>query len=306
MREQVRLLYGVDVMDGLKTLESESVQCVVTSHPYWGLRSYGVDGQIGLEKTPEEFVSKMVEVFREVKRVLRKDGTLWLNLGSSYASNTKGSGGPSEKQLSNSGSRYPKTKFNHCLKPKDLVGIPWRVAFSLQADGWYLRSDIIWSKPNPMPESVTDRPTKAHEYIFLLTKSAKYFYDAEAIKEEAVHAGEIVKNNNGKNSEMGKFGATRTGFLGEVLVAQKRNKRTVWEIATQPYPESHFATFPEEIPRVCILAGSKPGDLILDPFSGSGTTGEVAVKLGRRFVGIDLNKKYEQLARNRIGLFACV
>ena len=312
MIKQVELIYGVDVIEGLKQLQSESVHCVVTSPPYWGLRSYGVDGQLGLEKTPEEFVLKMVEVFREVKRVLRKDGTLWLNLGDSYAGSGKGPTGVSGigDQKKRQGFDSPKVVIPNGLKQKDLVGIPWRVALALQSDGWYLRSDIIWSKPNPMPESVTDRPTKAHEYIFLLTKSAKYFYDAEAIKEEGnsseydKHERKSGRMDGTKYLKDGK-GQTKTGDSFGIGTAF-RNKRTVWEITTQSYSGSHFATFPEAIPEICIKAGCPQLGVVLDPFSGSGTTGEVAVKLGRNYIGIDLNKKYEALAKKRIGLFACV
>jgi DNA modification methylase len=243
-------------------LADKSVQCVVTSPPYWGLRDYGLDSNgIGLEKTPEEYVNNMVQVFREVKRVLRDDGVVWLNLGDSYASDVKGSGGPSEKQLSNAGSRYKMThRLEHGLKPKDLVGIPWRVAFALQADGWYLRSDIIWSKPNPMPESVTDRPTKAHEYVFLLTKSARYFYDADAVREEGkgygrsnwnaqqFKGGDIRRNHGGKGAH-GKGGGTSSGEGG-------RNLRSVWTITTQPFSGQHFAVFPEKLVEPCIKAGT--------------------------------------------------
>jgi DNA modification methylase len=210
----------------------------------------------------------MLEVFREVRRVLRDDGTVWLNLGDSYASDTKGSGGRSDKQNSNMGSWYS-FKANHGLKPKDLCGIPWRVAFALQADGWYLRSDIIWTKPNPMPESVTDRPTRSHEYIFLLAKNQRYYYDAEAISEP--------------------FADAREG----------RNRRDVWTVNSEPTPEAHFATFPQRLIEPCILAGSREGDLVLDPFLGSGTTGEVCERLGRRWVGLELNCAYLPIARRR-------
>ena len=251
-------IINANVIEGLRSLPEKSVHCVVTSPPYWGLRDYGVEGQIGLEPTPEEYVEKMVRVFREVRRVLRDDGTLWLNLGDCYASTTKGTGGKSKVQNYNSGSFFNPRKFNHGLKQKDLIGMPWRVAFALQADGWYLRSDIIWAKPNPMPESVTDRPTKSHEYVFLLTKNPKYFYDANAIREPAIHAGEVVLNKNGKNNQMGRYGQTRTGFLkdGGVVVSGYRNRRDVWEIATQPFPDAHFATFPEALVEPCIKAGT--------------------------------------------------
>ena len=281
-----------------------TVQTCVTSPPYWGLRDYGVSGQLGLESTPDAYVASMVAVFREVWRVLREDGTLWLNLGDSYASQ----GGPEPAQTkwqvqgASDGQNGGRSRTAGSLKPKDLVGIPWRVAFALQADGWYLRSDIIWSKPNPMPESVQDRPTKAHEYLFLLTKNARYYYDAAAITEPSIHAGKVVTNDAGKNGQMGVFGQTRTGFMKPegVTVAENRNIRSVWTIATQPYPEAHFATFPEKLVEPCILAGSRPGDLVLDPFAGSGTVGVVSRKLARRFVGVELNAAYCQLARARM------
>jgi len=271
----------------------------VTSPPYYGLRDYGCAGQIGLEGTPNEYVEKLVAVFTEVKRVLKEDGVLWLNLGDSYASNTKGSGGPSSKQDSNAGSRYNPRKFNHGVKEKDLMGIPWKVAFALQADGWYLRQDIIWNKPNPMPESVTDRCTKSHEYIFLLSKSARYYYDAEAIREP-------VKDTSGKNMRAPKLGEHRKDGNYDTVTAKTyaeikgANRRSVWTITTKPYKEAHFATFPEEIPRTCILAGSKKGDTILDPFSGAGTTGVVAEKLNRKYIGIELNPQYTKMADDRI------
>ena len=303
----MKILLG-DALEQLKTLESESVHCCVTSPPYWGLRDYGVDGQLGLEKTPEEYVKKMVAVFAEVKRVLRKDGTLWLNLGDSYVSapvghktveslnNSSGFKSAVYKQDHLDGCKFDKTKIEG-LKQKDLVGIPWRVALALQADGWYLRQDIIWSKPNPMPESVTDRCTKSHEYIFLLTKSARYYYDNEAI-------GYNIQDDTIKRYERGWNGNGDRGFpngpqnhIQNFMDPnnEKRlwaNKKSVWTINTKPYKEAHFATFPPEIPRTCILAGSKKGDTILDPFAGSGTTGEVALKLYRNFIGIELNQKY--------------
>jgi DNA modification methylase len=250
----IRILQG-DVMKGLASLPDESVQCVVTSPPYWGLRDYGVEGQIGLEKTPEEYVEKMVQVLREVRRVLRKDGTVWLNMGDSYARDEEKGGSGTPTGRNNRGENYPGAGLGG-LKPKDLVGMPWRLAFALQADGWWLRSDIIWSKPNPMPESVTDRPTKSHEYLFLLAKSAKYFYDADAIREEAEYGrrewtGNLVsgdENNDGHRSS--------TGTTKGKNPSAGRNRRTVWEIPTQPTPEAHFATFPEKLVEPCIKAGT--------------------------------------------------
>lgn len=266
---------------------SESVQCVVTSPPYWGLRDYGVPGQLGLERTPEEYVEKMVAVFREVRRVLRKDGTVWLNLGDSYAHSSSGSdvrnvGGFQGEQIRANPKmadayQTRKKDLPDGLKPKDLVGIPWRVAFALQADGWWLRSDIVWAKPNPMPESIRDRPTRAHEYIFLLTKSERYYYDQDAIREPLADPEALAR-----------------------IAAQGANARTVWTIPTEPYPEAHFATFPTELARRCILAGTKEGDLVLDPFAGSGTTLLVADTLGRLSVGLELNPEYVALAEKRL------
>ena len=320
-------LICADAVEGLRTLADESVQTCVTSPPYWGLRDYGVAGQLGLEPTPGEYVARMVEVFAEVGRVLREDGTLWLNVGDSYASSTKGSGGLSEKQLSNAGSLYSSMqRFDHGMKPKDLVGIPWRLAFALQDAGWYLRSDIIWSKPNPMPESVTDRPTKSHEYLFLLTKRERYYYDAAAIA-EPVQYGDHPRNGvpkhitqaPGQTMQSGITKRRRSGNKERVLgpgrgrpdshlgasvpwedQTGKRNARSVWTITTRPFKEAHFATFPPELPRRCILAGSRVGDTVLDPFAGAGTTLLVADRLQRDGVGIELNPKYVEMARRRI------
>jgi len=300
----------------LQGLPDQSVQCCVTSPPYWGLRDFGHEKQIGLEETPEAYVAKMVEVFREVRRVLRDDGTLWLNLGDSYAANGKQDNG-GHKGLSAASERCDGVLRNSVnkanqngsiantvrtmppgLKPKDLVGIPWRVAFALQADGWWLRQDIIWAKPNPMPESVTDRCTKAHEYIFLLTKSARYYYDAEAVKEKSSGLTGGKFGSGGK--EVGRLrqdaGRDRPEDNGT------RNRRSVWTITTRPYSGAHFATFPPELPRLCILAGSKLGDVILDPFGGSGTTAMVAIELGRTPVIIELNPEYANLIRQRTSI----
>ena len=320
-----------DVRDVLHTLEDESVQCVVTSPPFWGLRDYGtgtweggdedcnhrtgdqvtqtlhelsvyhrrdspvgsgvrpgsdnseckncgakkIDKQLGLETTPEEYVENLVSVFQEVKRVLRKDGTVWLNLGDSFMN-------------------------------KNLVGIPWRVALALQADGWYLRSNIIWHKPNPMPESCKDRPTKSHEHIFLLTKSPKYYYDVDAIRESVseislkrAEYGWDCDRPSTKNASMGGEGI-HTEKMGSRFVNPKgRNKRDVWEITTKPYKDAHFATFPKELPETCIKAGTKKGDMVLDIFAGSGTTLRVASKLGRNSIGIEINEEYLEIARKR-------
>ena len=264
-----------------------------------------IDAQIGLEPTPSEYVTRMVEVFAEVHRVLREDGTLWLNLGDSYAATSKGSGGTESKQPTNAGSFYDaKFDLSRCnLKPKDLVGIPWMVAFALRDYGWYLRSDIIWSKPNPMPESVTDRPTKSHEQIFLFSKSARYYYDAEAIAEQSVGEPPISRMKLHGGLKAAKLQSLEASTLGTPANGT-RNKRSVWTVATQPYPEAHFATYPEALIEPCILAGSKPGDLVLDPFTGSGTTGAVAIRHQRSFVGTELNPAYIELAKQRIGRVA--
>jgi DNA modification methylase len=278
-----------DVRTLLADMDDKSVRCCVTSPPYWGLRDYGTDGQLGLEPTPDAYVQNMVEVFRDVRRVLTADGTLWLNLGDSYAANRsyRVPGGEWTDVGNSKSSTVPVG-----LKPKDLVGIPWRVAFALQADGWYLRSDIIWHKRNPMPERVTDRPTKAHEYLFLLTKSAKYYYDHEAMKEPALHPANKYKSSRKTPAqESAHFGNAPTN-LGRCGTADNgmRNRRTVWSINTRPFKGAHFAVMPEALVEPCILAGSAEGDLVLDPFAGSGTVGVVALRHGRDFMGFDLNK----------------
>jgi len=280
-----------DVIERLKEIKTATVQCVVTSPPYWGLRDYGTDGQIGLEETPELYVEKMVEVFRQIKRVLKHDGTVWLNLGDSY-NGSGGAGGDYNKGGLKEGQPKYGRKFTNNLKPKDLVGIPWRVAFALQADGWWLRQDIIWHKPNPMPEPVSDRCTKSHEYIFLLSKSSKYFYDADAISEPCNYPND--KRGERQDQRRGTGMNSVSGNTGEV-----RNKRSVWTINTKPYKEAHFAVFPPKIPELCIKAGSKEGDVILDPFFGSGTTGYVAQRLGRKWIGIELNPEYVRIAEKR-------
>jgi DNA modification methylase len=291
------LLCG-DCIEVMKTLPANSVQCCVTSPPYYGLRDYGVDGQIGLEETPDAYVAKLVDVFSEVRRLLRDDGTLWLNLGDSYASASKGSGGPSDKQLSNTGSRFDARKFNHGVKEKDVLGIPWLVAFALRADGWWLRSEIIWHKRAPMPESVTDRPTKAHEQVFLLAKNANYFYDADAIREQGKPEGSHSRGNGFGKLHHSPYGTQSIGTLETPDAG--RNKRTVWTLGPEPYSGAHFATMPTKLVEPCILAGSRVGDTVLDPFNGSGTTGAVALKHGRAYVGIDLNQDYIELAHKRI------
>jgi DNA modification methylase len=288
-----------DAATVLATMPPEIVHCCVTSPPYWGLRDYGVDGQLGLESTPEAYVERLVGVFREVRRVLRGDGTLWLNLGDSYASDTKGSGGTGKGLHKDRMTQYDQSQHfdprrsAHGLKPKDLVGIPWRAAFALQADGWYLRSDIIWHKPNPMPESVTDRPTKGHEYVFLLTKSAQYFYDADAVREKGSDPKPCGPKNDASRNDSDRTGIVR----GD---GETRNRRTVWTIATQLYPGAHFAVMPPALVEPCILAGCPEGGTVLDPFAGAGTVGLVASRLQRSFVGIEINPEYAEMARRRI------
>ena len=304
-----------DALAVLTALPAESVHCCVTSPPYWGLRDYGADGQIGLERTPDAYVARLVEVFREVRRVLRGDGTLWLNLGDSYASDTKGSGGTGKSTLvgtpnDGNGQLFTARKVQHGIKPKDLVGIPWLVAFALRADGWYLRSDIIWAKPNPMPESVTDRPTKAHEYLFLLSKSASYYYDQDAIREPHrwpdMARKVIAAPNAGRDGDYQKESGRNDGgeHISGVGFASDpdagRNRRTVWTIATQPFSEAHFATMPRALVEPCIKAGCPVGGTVLDPFSGAGTTGLVATRLQRRYVGIELNPDYVAMSERRI------
>jgi len=266
------------------------------------LRDYGVEGQLGLEPTTGEYVEKMVAVFREVRRALRDDGTLWLVLGDSYAGG--GRACDTDKQRSNKGTiNMPPGIVPPGLKPKDLVGIPWRVAFALQADGWWLRSDIIWHKPNPMPESVIDRPTKAHEYVFLLTKSARYYFDQEAVREPHTTTGEARRLIGGEESNARYSEAKPDGISTGTRMGQHpngRNIRTVWTIATQPFPEAHFATFPEKLVENCLLAGSAEGDTVLDPFMGSGTVVLVAVKHRRNYIGIELNPEYVEMANRRL------
>lgn len=262
----VTIFHG-DARDVLKTLPSESIQVAVTSPPYWGLRDYGGPGQIGSEEKVEDYVDRLVEVFRELRRVLKSDGTFWLNIGDCYTSGGRKWRAPDRKNPARAMKYRPPTPEG--LKPKDLVGVPWRVAFALQRDGWYLRSEIIWHKPNSQPESVKDRPTRAHEQIFLLTKSERYYYDYKAIME--------------------------TGLNGK-----RRNKRSVWVVNTEPFKEAHFATYPPELVRPCILAGSRPGDIVLDPFFGSGTTGLVAAEAGRKCIGIEIKSEYVDLARRRL------
>jgi DNA modification methylase len=322
-----------DCREVLRTMPDQSVHCCVTSPPYFGLRDYGVAGQIGLEPTPDQFVAEMVAVFRDVRRVLRDDGTLWLNLGDSYAASGRG-GNPDDsahqKQASNRGSRQffqegivdagaigrKWVKPPAGYKQKDLIGIPWMVAFALRADGWYLRQDIIWHKPNPMPESVTDRCTKAHEYVFLMSKSQRYHYDADAIAEGLTtdpkenYPARAKITGRGEQGAADARGNDRDKSGGFPPKGETRNKRSVWTVATKPFAEAHFATFPTELIDPCILAGCPKGGTVLDPFGGAGTTGMVADRLGRDAVLIELNPEYAAIAERRIsgdaGMFADV
>jgi DNA modification methylase len=291
--------------DGVKA------QTCVTSPPYYGLRDYGREGQIGLEETPEQYIKAMVEVFRCVWDVLEDDGTLWVNIGDSYYNYRPGQGQRQGKQ-SIASQKFSEVEICHKrglkldgLKEKDLIGIPWMLAFALRADGWYLRQDIIWHKPNPMPESVRDRCTKAHEYIFLLSKSERYFFDSEAVKEPAVSekpaGNKRHKYADAYNAGTSEEHRTKAGLLD--LAGKEwetRNRRSVWTVATKPYKGAHFATFPPALIEPCILAGSRPNDIVLDPFMGSGTTASVALQHGRQYLGCELNKDYEELQKKRI------
>lgn len=312
----------MDALELLKRMPSGSVNCIVTSPPYFGLRNYGVEGQIGLEETPQQFVSKLVELFREARRVLRDDGTCWVNLGDSYNSNDVGnttSGIQGSRLASN-----PDYKAAHGystqkgrlpgLPPKSLLGIPWRLALAMQDDGWILRSDIIWNKPSCMPESVTDRPTKSHEYVFLFAKSQKYFYDMDAISEPCVGGDtSYPRGSNGTNTPNKGKRLTGGGFSEKYANQQlnhggqserkpyeKRNKRSVWTVNIEPFSGAHFATFPTKLIEPMILAGCPVGGVVLDPFMGSGTTALVARQHGRSYIGSELNPEYVAIARDRL------
>lgn len=306
---EINKIYLGDCLDVLQTFPNESINCCITSPPYYGLRDYGVEGQIGNEDTPEEYVQNLVNVFEEVRRVLKDDGTLWLNLGDSWAGSNQGAGTKNltAKQASNHGTNYMssdshKSKISKLngYKPKDLIGIPWMAAFALREAGWYLRQDIIWAKGNPMPESVKDRCTKSHEYIFLLTKSRKYYFDNESIKEAAVTRPKARdKNKEGYQADYPKGDRFSSGE--RVYGADgKRNKRDVWNVNIKPCKEAHFATFPDTLIEPCVLAGCSEGGIILDPFMGAGTTGMVAKRNNRNYVGIELNSNYIQIAESRI------
>lgn len=302
-----------DALAGLQQLPAECADMCVTSPPYYGLRDYGADGQIGNEPTPEEYIDRLVNVFREVRRVLKPDGTLWVNIADSYSGSGKGSGGIGElnaKQRSNVGANFavgkPLTKMQTSCKPKDLIGIPWLLALALRDDGWYLRSDIVWDKSgNVFPESVKDRCTKAHEYIFMLAKNRSYYYDADAIKEPVAESSLARAkygwhgkgtDGNGNYAGLGQVDKMGTRFVNE----QGRNKRDVWRVNTHSYKAAHFATYPPELIRPCILAGSRKGGIVLDPFIGSGTTALVALQEGRDYIGIDIQPAYKTLIDERI------
>lgn len=363
---ELNKVYLGDSLETIKTFKNESIDCVVTSPPYYGLRDYGMDGQIGLEETPGAYIQRLVELFREIRRVLKDDGTIWVNIGDSYYGGGKTSSisdnGSGEKQKSNKGAVSRENLPNNrrksdTYKPKDLIGIPWMLAFALRADGWYLRQDIIWHKPNPMPESVTDRCTKSHEYIFLLSKSEKYYFDHEAIQEEAVtqidpRIGRREEYNGIRQRQEGtgnrafvslktrpRFGGTKYGDNDDPHYKTKsgkewepqmrtkncqydgqrpntmhikrelgesdenyvvRNKRDVWSVPVRPNKEAHFATYPEMLIQPCILAGCPENGVVLDPFMGSGTTGIVARKLNRNYIGCELNPEYQRMAERRI------
>lgn len=300
---QLNKIYKIDCLKGLKRLPDNCVQCCMTSPPYWRLRDYGVKGQLGLEDTPELYVVALVEVFEEVKRVLKPDGTLWLNMGDCYwgsGKNNQGSkpiiefGRPRIKEregVATTG-KHPQ------IKPKDLIGLPWMVALALRKNGWWLRQDIIWHKPNPMPESVTDRCTKAHEYIFLFAKSRKYYFDYKAIqtKSKGLTLHDRTSRVSRKRFPHGTVNGIRKGG-GPYEMA---NRRSVWSITTRPFMGAHFATFPQELPELCIKAGSREGDIVLDPFMGAGTTALVAKELGRNYVGFELKPEYIKIARERL------
>jgi DNA modification methylase len=369
MKVKAEVIIG-DNRQALKELPDASVQTVVTSPPYWGLRDYGTanwtggdescehikdpsktkkfgndefnknrpsreatklpgyyykdlcescgaifeDNQIGLEQSPDDFIEQLCIVFDEVWRVLKDDGTIWVNLGDSYSAMRDSKASPDSlrtgegTRVGSAANRNPENLRKAGLKHKDLVGIPWRFAFAMQARGWYLRSDIIWHKPNPMPESVTDRPTKSHEYIFLMTKAPRYYYDHEAIKEDAIWAEEKRAGKGRLHYDGKRQGEKGTGQENFVSIVDKKNKRSVWQVNVKGYKEAHFATYPTELIEPCILAGSKEGDTVLDPFSGSGTTGEVALKHGRNYIGLELNPEYAAISEKRItdavGMFA--
>ena len=331
---EMNKIYCGDALKILRTFPDDYIDCCVTSPPYFGLRDYGVEGQIGLEETPEEYVKKLVGIFSEVKRVLKKEGTLWIILGDFYNGSCVAGGDYNEGGLKEGQPKYQGRNIKK-LKPKDLLGIPWMVAFALRADGWWLRQDIIWSKPNPMPESVTDRPTKAHEYIFLLSKSSKYYYNAESIRTKLKDTSisrlsQDIENQEGSQRHPGKsngpmkavsrdkqrghsrrhagFNDRWDNMTKEEQCAGGANKRSVWEVATKPFKEAHFAVFPQKLIEDCIKAGCPEGGIVLDPFAGANTTGIVARKQNKNYISIELNPDYIKIAeermRDELGMYA--
>lgn len=311
MKDSYGTILCGDARGLLSELPTGSAHCCVTSPPYWGLRDYGIAGQIGLESTVEDHIEALTKVFREVRRVLRDDGTLWVNYGDTYLCN-QGAGFNGNKRLPEQ-DRHVSVKRPAWAKPKDLLGLPWRLAFALQADGWFLRSDIIWAKPNPMPESVKDRPVRAHEYLFLLSKNPRYYYDHEAVREPS--ASSVVRDNAANGSRYSFRRAHSKRVVGPAThprgthrpdrddtryCGPTRARRDVWTVATRGFPDAHFATFPPDLIHPCILAGCPAGGIVLDPFIGSGTVGQVCVEEGRRFLGIEINPEYVDMAERRI------
>lgn len=310
-------LHNTDCLAGLRQLPDNHAQVCVTSPPYWSLRDYGTDGQIGAEPTPEEYVDRLVEVFREVRRVLKPDGSLWLNLGDCYAGNMTYNNldnGFNERWGNSPGQRKQerakataRRRLTPGYKPKDLIGIPWMVAFALRADGWWLRTDVVWEKPNTKPEAVRDRPTRSHEFVFLLSKSANYYYNQDAVREpmrtkraEALTFRRNRSKYGGKVVPHSTTGTHRPDRPDTVAHPLGRNKRDVWRVATAQLKEAHFAPFPPKLIEPCILAGSRPGDIVLDPFAGAGTTLLVAEKYGRDSIGFELNPEYCEITRRRL------
>jgi DNA modification methylase len=304
-KEVQRMIIQGDCLERLREFPDTSINCCVTSPPYYGLRDYGIDGQIGLEESPEKYVLKLVDVFREVYRVLKDDGTLWLNLGDSYWANRSNNGLNYDGEQGKHGahSRRAGNKEHEYLKPKDLIGIPWMVAFALQRDGWYLRSDIIWNKSKCLPESVTDRPSRSHEYIFLFSKNGKYYYDHESIKEPTVESSQkrlMQRIDQQQGSERANAGNKSNGSMKAVGDTMTRNKKTVWTMTTANFSDAHFATFPPKLIEPCIIAGCPIGGTVLDPFNGAGTTGLVAMQNGREYIGIELNPEYVEITNRRL------
>lgn len=293
-----------DCRETLRSLETESVQCVVTSPPYWQLRDYGVNGQLGLEPTPQAFVAALVDVFREVRRVLRRDGTAWVNMGDTYQSDSKwggSTGGKHAKDLH--GETIHRARHVTGLPDKSLVGTPWRFALAMQDDGWVLRSDIVWHKPNPMPESVRDRPTRAHEYVFLFAKGQRYYYDAPAIAEPLLHPADSTAEDAARAFSRRRATVPAVRQERATLDAPTpttKNARSVWSISTSPSGHEHFAAFPRELARRCIAAGTRPGDVVLDPFAGTGTTLEVAITMGRGAIGCEISEEYSRIIERRL------